>query len=366
LNNFEYDSRARLEVETLAAAGFRVEIIATTEGSSESFHGCPIHRISQWRWPTRKLRFLQFNLLAARIGGKLNADIFHAVDLDTLQAAMWAAEKRNKPVIYEARELYTELESLAGRNAVKRFWRMLERRLIQRARKIITINGSIANELCKRYGIGKPAIIRNVALIPENKNPKDLHAVCGIPREWKILLYQGVLRRGQGLHTALDIMAHLKNTALVYLGDGPLGASLKARANQMGMNDKVRFIGRVSPDDLVNYTTSADVGLLLMEDIALNNRLALPQKLFQYLVAGVPQIVTSMPELESFVTAEGTGLVLHPERPDDMAEKIGHFLFSDDAFQRAKSNCLRSALKHNWKLESEKLVTLYRELEESL
>lgn len=362
LNSFDYDSRARLEVETLGAMGHKLDIIATVGCNSKSYLGFPIHRIPQWRHPTRKFRFLQYNHYAAWIGRKLSADIYHAVDLDTLQAAFWASSGKGK-IIYEARELYTELEALSGRPRTQAIWRALERKLIGKADKVITINESISNELSNRYRIEKPVVIRNVGRLPKDIKPVNLRERFGIPSDWKVLIYQGVLRQGQGLSFLLQVMAGLDNMALVLIGNGPIQNELKTETARLNLNDKVRFAGRVPPDELANYTAGATAGILFMEDVALNNKLALPQKLFQYLAAGIPQIVSPMPELSSFVESEGTGLVVPLGDSKSAARLVTEFLSDISRYNKAKGNCVISASKNNWDIESAKLIELYRRLE---
>jgi glycosyltransferase involved in cell wall biosynthesis len=361
LNSFDYDSRARLEVETLGQMGHQVEIIATVGSDSLSYLGFPIHRISQWHRPTRKFRFLQYNHIAAWVGRKTGADIFHAVDLDTLQAAVWAA--REKKIVYEARELYTELEALSGRPRTQAIWRNLEKRLIGKAEKIITVNDSIADELVRLYSLAKPVVIRNDACIPKDIKTIDLYHLYNIPPDWKILIYQGVLRRGQGLSYLLDIMTCLDKVALVIVGDGFIKSELEGKIASLNLLDKAKFSGRVAPDELANYTTGVSAGMLLMEDVALNNRLALPQKFFQYLAAGIPQIVSPMPELEGFVKREKTGLVVPLSDARLAASIISEFLFNETKYNEAITNCSKAAIQNNWEIESAKLRELYQSLE---
>ncbi len=364
LNSFDTDSRARLEVQVLGAMGHQVEIIATVGSDSTSFNGSPIHRIPQWKHPTRKFRFLQYNIIASRIGRRIQADIYHAVDLDTLQAAVRSAG--NRKIVYEARELYTELEALNGRPGTTAVWRNLERSLIGQADRVITINDSIASELSRRYGIEKPLVVRNAAPLPKIQKPKDLHRLFGIPDENKILIYQGVLRRGQGLSYLLSVMSCLENAVLLLVGDGPIELELKGRVQTLILQDKVKFAGRIAPDELSDYTAGADAGLLLMEDVALNNRLALPQKLFQYLSAGIPQIVSPMPELKAFVENEGTGLVVPIDDHITTAGLISDFIGNMSGYNKAKANCALSVQRNNWDLEADILRQIYRDLERSL
>jgi glycosyltransferase involved in cell wall biosynthesis len=363
LNSFDVDSRARLEVETIRKMGHEVEIIVTKGASSREYLGCPIHRIGQWRWPSRKIRFIQYNLAAALIGMRLKAEIYHAVDLDTLAAAFWAGRKTGGRVIYEARELYTELEPLRGRNLVRLFWENLERRLISEVDAVVTINESIAMELCKRYGIEQPPVIRNVARAPKSLKKRNLKEEFGIPGSHKILIYQGVLRRGQGLSTQLDILRFLDGVSMILIGDGPMEMVLKERASRLGLERRVIFAGRVAPDELLNYAASADAGMLLMEDVALNNRLALPQKLFQYLSAGIPQIVSAMPEISRFVREQETGIVVDSKDPVGAAAEIAAFITDSERYGRTRENCRKSAIINNWETESAKWIEIYKEME---
>jgi glycosyltransferase involved in cell wall biosynthesis len=361
LNSFNFDSRARLEVETLKQQKHQVEIIATIGADSHTFLGCPIHRIPQWPGPTKKFRFIQYNYLASRLARKLKPDICHAVDLDTLQAAAWAAESLKAKLVYESRELYTELEALSGRPRIREIWRKLESRLIGKADRVITINDSIANELTARYGIKKPDIVRNVAAIPKSLSPIDLRAKFDIPQNHSILIYQGVLRRGQGLVTALEIFSRLpRNFSLVIVGTGQLESELKDKAKSHEMANRVKFAGQVASSDMLNYTVSADAGLLLMEDVALNNHLALPQKLFQYLSAGIPQIVSPLPEIAGFVRSNKTGLIIDPSNLDDAANSIKSLLTDSAGLDALKKHCSEVAALNNWELESQILIDLYR------
>ncbi|UCC80325.1 MAG: glycosyltransferase family 4 protein [Candidatus Zixiibacteriota bacterium] len=362
LNSLEFDSRARLEIDVIGSMGHDVEIICTVGAEPDNYNGHPIHRIKQYTWPTRKIRFAQFNLYAGKIGARLKGDIYHAVDLDVLLGAYRAARKTGGKLIYEARELYTELEPLQGRNTLKAIWRGLERRLIGKADRVITINESIAGELRKRYGIDKPAIIRNMAMPVADVKPVDLRKKFNVPDNFRIILYQGVLRSGQGLLYQLEIMKYLDKVAMLFLGAGPIEDHIRKKSVEYGMEDRVILAGRVSPDELLNYTASADAGLLLMEDTAMNNRLALPQKLFQYLAAGIPQIVSPLPEISRFVKNEDTGIVIPLGQPREAAEGIAKFLNDSSRYNEVRENCRKSAKKNNWENESRKLIEIYREL----
>ncbi|NLI15899.1 MAG: glycosyltransferase family 4 protein [candidate division Zixibacteria bacterium] len=359
LNPFDFDSRARLICHDILDRGWRLDIIATTGADSSSFEGAPIHRIPQHIWPSRKRRFIEYNIRAAEIARSLDADIYHAVDLDTLWAANRAAKINNRKLLYESRELYTEQLTLNGRNLVKAGWRILESRLIHNADAVVTINSAIARELSARYSIKEPFVVLNTAAGVSNARPIDFRKECGLDSKY-ILIYQGILRPGQGILRAIDLIAGLPETGLVIVGDGPLRAEIEKRIDQLKIGDRTRLTGMVPPDNLMSYTMGADAGLLLMEAEALNNRLALPQKLFQYISAGIPPIVTSLPCLREIVEKDGLGLVLDEQPLDSDRQKLSEFL--SFGLNGAAQRCASVKDRYSWHNEGHKLIKIYESL----
>lgn len=359
LNSFDYDSRARLICHDIISSGFELDIIATEGSGSDDFEGAPIHRICQRTRPFRQRRFIEFNLEAAAIASRLPVDIFHAVDLDTLWAAATAARYRRTKIVYEARELYTELLALKHRTLVTRFWRRLEKKYIRRADAVITINLSIAGELVKRYGIAHPEIVYNVAAAQKTDRSVNLRNEYQLDCK-HILIYQGILRPGQGLTRMFQALVDLQDVGLVIVGDGPERDNMEALIRKLGITNQVRFTGLVDPDRLQEYTSGADAGVLLMENIALNNYLALPQKLFQYIMSETPPIVSDMPELRRIVQNDNLGLVLPGETAEEDAAAIGKFLESD--IKRAAANCRQAKTQYCWEVEGRKIIEIYKGL----
>jgi len=361
INPFDFDSRARLICRDIIKAGYNLDIITTGGDDPKTFDGAVIHRLPQHTRFFRQRRFIEFNLKAANIAGKLKPDIVHAVDLDTLWAAVAAAKKYGGKVVYEARELYTELLALRNRPIVKWFWRKLEKRLIHKADCIVTINHSIAGELSKRYIIKDPTVVMNVAGSASIDRPIDIRQKFNLTQKF-VLIYQGVLRPGQGIDRALRTIQGINDAGILFVGDGPYRTKIDEMARQLNIEDKVRFAGVVPPDQLPAYTAGADAGLLLMEATALNNYLALPQKLFQYIMAGTPPIVSDLPELKRVVEDDNLGLVLKDDSSTGAAKAISAFLQKELA--KSAQNCHKVKSKYNWELEGKKLMDIYRGLAE--
>lgn len=358
LNSFDYDTRARLICRDIINAGWDLEIIATAGGSLVDYMGAPVHRIDQPIKPFRQRRFIEYNVRASSIAGKLKFDIIHAVDLDTLWAASRASRYSGARVLYESRELYTELLSLKGRFLTQCIWKLLEKNLIRKADQVVAINHSIADELAKRYNINKPDVVMNVADITEIE-PIDLRKKYDLNRKF-ILIYQGILRPGQGIDRILKALSEMPEVGLVIVGDGPYRSEIERLASELGVSDSIRFTGMIPPTELAAYTSGADAGLLLMEAGAMNNYLALPQKLFQYIESGVPPIVTNLPELRKVVETDKLGLVIDAE--GSSRDRAVLKMFLEKEIQKAKENCLRIREKYSWQREGKRLMDIYRRL----
>jgi len=359
LGQFDHDSRAQLICRDILKSGWDLDIITVEGGSLTDFQGAPIHRIPQPVIPFRQRRFIEFNIKAATLARSLKADIYHAIDLDTLWAAVSAAKKTRAKVLYESRELYTEQLALLHRNHIKLFWKILESRYIRKADAIVTINESIADELQKRYTINKPTIVMNVADTQKIAAKIDLKNKYDLSGKF-VLLYQGVLRPGQGIFRALKALSQIPEAGLVFVGDGPLRNEIETQVEKLDISSRVRLTGRVAPEELSGYTAGADAGLLLMEAEAMNNYLALPQKLFQYIEVGVPPVVTDLPELKKIVMQDNLGLTLNYLSDANDVLSLKRFLRED--LPRAKAACESIRGKYNWSIEGKKLLEIYRSL----
>jgi glycosyltransferase involved in cell wall biosynthesis len=141
----------------------------------------------------------------------------------------------------------------------------------------------------------------------------------------KIIIYQGALNIGRGLEWVIDAMPLVNNAVLVIIGDGDIAAELRARVNNLNINDKVFFLGRIVGAELHKYTPSADLGLCLLENRGLNYYYSLPNRIFDYLHAGVPVLATDFPEIANIVKTHQTGILVNHYELEYLAEAINDF-----------------------------------------
>ena len=185
-----------------------------------------------------------------------------------------------------------------------------------------------------------------------------------IPAPLKIIVYQGRVTAGRGIENFLTAVQQVQGTAGVVLGDGPSLEVLRQRV-QSGEWQRVYLPGKVSLNDLPDYTASADIGMVLIQPTCLSYRLSLPNKLFEYLHAGLAVVGSDLPEIGRVIREHQAGEVTDPDDTGAIAASLHRLLDDPDRLERAKANALQAATHFTWQQESQRLLEIYRSLESS-
>ena len=290
------------------------------------------------------------------------ADIYHAHDLNTLPVAYWATRRYGGKLVYDSHELYTETSNLS--HTERMVFRFLEGFLIRRCQAVITVNHSIARELADRYRIELPIVIMNCPMLLNSTRSTDfLRAKLGIRKEDALVLYQGGFSPHRGLENLIAAIAMLPAVKLVMMGWGRLEEDLRALADAMGLIGKrVFFLPPVPQNELLLWTSSADVGVIPYRNVGLNNYYSLPNKLFEYIAAGIPVVASDLPELRLVIEEFQVGCTFNPDDPKDIARAITWVLEDEQRLAKLKENARKAAAVLNWENEEKKLLELYRKL----
>jgi glycosyltransferase involved in cell wall biosynthesis len=200
-------------------------------------------------------------------------------------------------------------------------------------------------------------VIRNIPIYQIPTNKVDFRKVYGLNENTVVLLYQGVLLEGRGVPNILRSMTKLPDTVLIVVGDGEQKKNFINLAETLGVRDRVIFTGMISQNELINYTAGADIGLVLIENISLSYYYALPNKLFEYIMAGLPLLSSDLPQMKELIEKYNVGESITIEHDDNIVNVIQKWIRNPELLELYRNNCQSAALELNWQEEYKRART---------
>lgn len=339
--------------------GFDVTVVGSIfRDQSELKRSYQIHRL-EMIFRSGGLFHFEFNIRLFLFAIKGKYDILVANGLDTIPGIGMVAILKGKPFIYDSYNLFTESAEMIGRPLVKKFWQWVERASIRKARKVYTISESIVSFLELKYHI-KVSLVRNT---PENQSVRKFPPEYRLVHEGlKVLIYQGAINRGRGLRLIIKAMKYLPDAMLFIVGEGEEEEELEKLVLQTSLYTRVIFYGRVQFEELKFLTMQADLGLSAEEDSCLNYRYSLPNKLFDYIHAGIPVLVSAVQEMEKLVSERQIGQIITDRSPEKLAAQIREMLSDDEMVKQWRANSAVAAKEFTWCKEKNRLIEIYKEL----
>ena len=355
INDLATDQRLGRVAKLLGQQGFEVTCIGRRLRGSPIPEGRSFRHIRFRMLFTKGALFyacyntrLFFTLLFAR-----NPDLFISNDLDTLPASFMAGRIRRVPLIYDSHELFTQVPELLDRKTIQSIWKWIEHSMLPKLAFAVTVNYSIATIYRRLYGT-RFRVVRNV---PEKL---DVGQRKVNPEGQQLIIYQGSLNVGRGLELIIDAMQYLPEVHLLVAGTGDIEKELRKRVAFRHLEERVEFAGRVLPGDLTELTMRADLGVSLEEDLGLNYRYALPNKIFDYIQCRVPVLCSDLPEMSRIVDSYGVGISTRERDPEKIAGIVRYMLKerSGGAWMEALE---KAALELCWEKESEVYLELLKD-----
>lgn len=282
-------------------------------------------------------------------------DFLVANDLDTLPANYCISKLKQKPLVYDSHEYFTEVPELISKKKVKRVWKAFERAILPKVLCSYTVSDSIAEEYNKKYNINMH-VVRNLPL--KSKKITVPEPPLQLPDN-KIIIYQGSLNIHRGLETMINAMHFLNDWSFVIIGTGDIEDKLKDMVQQQKLNSKVWFLGAVPFDELPYYTQKADIGISLEEHAGLNYYYALPNKLFDYIHAKIPVLCSNMKEMAALVNHYTIGEITETLEPSSIAQKINSIKANHSIWEK---NLDIAANELCWENETARLEIIYKSL----
>jgi len=326
-NDLVTDQRVHRSCMALTEAGYDVSLVGRMLQDSKPLHR-PYHTARMRLLFKKKVFFYaEYNV---RLFLRLlfsKCDLYYANDTDTLLANYMAARMRRKPLFFDSHELFPDMPELVGRDKVKHVWEWVERRIVPKTQGRCTISQSVADILKQRYGM-EFEVVRNVPL------RSVLKATPHQPGTKYTLLYQGAVNVGRGIEETLEAMPFLEDCEFVVAGIGDLYDELRNKAHDMGLDDRVRFLGRLPLEELNKVTLKADLGLAILRHLGNSYYYTLPNRISDFAQCGLPMLATDFPEPRRIIEKYRIGTLL-PEGeerdPRRLAQAIQDVLREWDA-----------------------------------
>lgn len=294
---------------------------------------------------------IQLRIFLYLLKHRKKINILLANDLDTLLPVYLISKILRKPLVFDSHEIFSELPSLKQGSVQKKVWQTLEKYLVPKLKNAYTVSESYARFFKEKYDTDFQ-VVRN---LPRRQNK----LVCEEKEtQKKILIYQGAVKKSRGIDAMILAMEYLANKELWIVGDGPQWEEYKALAKEQKVESKVKFLGRVLPDELREITPKADLGLSLEEAQSLSYKYALPNKIFDYVQARIPVLGTSnLPELYNVITTYKIGEYIGNYTPRELAQKIEQMLKVPPTMY--KEHLQRAAQDLVWEKEEERLLSVF-------
>ncbi len=397
-NDFRNDARVLKEAQTLQSAGYQVTVHAIhTPGVTQKHETLPcgvkvvrVARSPLWKWRKKNLATANGNTQAQgkkpsgpikklSLKGQLlriiargwthlwllyqlvrsKPDVVHGHDVNTLPTAWLASVIARVPLVYDAHEISTDREGYAS---FRKVVGCIEKCLMPRAAGRITTTDTRAKFFARAYGISRPLVLQNRSQYLLVDRSERIRNELNLQERWPIVLYQGGLQQGRGLERIIDVAQEVKNAYFVFIGGGRLEPKLKKQAARLNLKGKVYFIDTVSLDDLPYYTASADIGVQAIENTCFNHFSTDSNKVFEYVMAGLPVISSNLPEIRKLIKEYSFGVLVEPGCNNSLKEAIQQLV--DDKMLRYKLSCKSSVVKTklNWEEQQSKLIDLYTEI----
>jgi glycosyltransferase involved in cell wall biosynthesis len=399
-NAGSHDSRVLREADTLESLGFRPEVIAVVSDDHPEpeavVEGRPIRRLS----PGSPLSWLRSRLRRGRAGGGrtdagdatvaevtpadggplrsllvrlhrwlrtldyyrraiavLRAErpaLVHCNDYNTMWVGVAARLLgRGTAVVYDAHELWPD----RNLRSEPRWWLLAcEALFVRCAHRTITASPGYADVIARRYRVARPQVIRNIPDLAQVPPPAET------PQGEATFVYVGAVTRNRGIEVSIEALARTPGARLRLLGPSRADyrAELERLAAREGVADRVEFAGAVPPGRVIESMQEATAGLSLIQPACLSYELSLPNKIFEYALAGLPVLVSDLPVMGAFVEEHRLGLPARPDDPSDVAAKLAE-LMRPDRNRELRAAVAEAATELRWDRESSLLGATYTE-----
>lgn len=349
-NDLNYDQRMNRICSSLQNNGYEVNLIGRKLSHSLLINKKNFNQERLNCWFTKgKFFYAEFNLRLFFFLLFKKIDAICAIDLDTVIPVLLISKIKKIPRIYDAHELFCEMKEVVTRPNIYRMWKYIEKKTVPQFKDGYTVCQPIADEFEKMYGV-KYDVIRNVPLL------KNLPV---INKKEKYILYQGAVNEGRSFETLIPAMKSVDAT-LIICGDGNFMQQTKDLVAKNNLTDKIIFKGMLPPDELMNYTMNAYLGITLFENTGKSNYYSLANRFFDYIDAGIPQVCVNYPSYAVINQEFNVSYLINNVEQATISNALNNLLGNDVLYAELQSNCIKAREVYNWQEEEKKLISFYK------
>jgi glycosyltransferase involved in cell wall biosynthesis len=343
VSDLRIDPRVLREAQALARSGYHVKVIVP-DTSKPPLTEAPLD------WGPG-IEFIPLHWAAASyimsypyLLGRMMLDralqerpfAFHCHDLTTAIIGLAAARKVGSRCVCDFHEWWSEnvtydwdIKRYVPHSEKERLhFRRAENLVMSRADAVITVCDSIADELSREFTDGQRQVhvVRNIPPIePVNiEEAVSLRTELGIPDGQMLLLWQGGTGYGRNIEPIIEALAYAPDVTFVIRGPSldMFGDGYRTLADRISAKDRLILLGPVASSEVVRGAIGADVGIWSLETLCKNFTYALPNKVFEYLAAGVPVVGANYPEVKKLLEGAGVGICFDPNSPESIGKAL--------------------------------------------
>ena len=305
LGDFFYDGRCINMANSIINNGYELYVIDTGK-SKNAYKGIIFFHIKIKK--NGFFRYVDYYLKTKKIINKIKPQTIIASDLYSLPSAF---SLKNTDVIYDSREIYSQHAGMINNRIKQYFWHMVENKFIKNTKAVlVTADGDelILNKLYDNLNIIK---IYNFPSCKMKSNKNNLlRKKINLSENKKIFLYQGVLHAGRGIKSMISLLNYFSEVHAVIIGDGPNKKNIINFVKKNNLIHKVHFLGKIKYEELLQFTSGADIGFSIIRPISKSYEQALPNKIFEYALSEVPIICSDLIEMKKIVQKYQIGIAV--------------------------------------------------------
>ena len=357
INDLVTDQRVDRACRALIKCGYDVTLVGRILPNSLPINNKPYatHRM-HLIFTSGPLFYLEYQIRLFLFLLFKKADLLYANDLDTLLPNYICYKIKSAKIIYDSHELFTEVPELIAHPKKQKIWKSIEKSIFPKLNTIITVNQSIADIYESEYH-KKLAVVRNIPITRQDIQSKTRKSM-GLPTDQHIIILQGAgINMDRGAEELVEAMQYTEGVILLIVGSGDVIEQLKERRITLKLEEKIIITGKVAYEQLAQYTRLANLGLSLDKDTNLNYRYSLPNKLFDYIQAGIPVLVSPLVEISEIVKTYNIGDILLSHDPKEIAKSISLVFEDKKRYEKWKINIKKAQEELNWNNEEQKLIS---------